>query len=64
VTHQTPIVSEGGGYNGSRSTIPEKTRQEVLVLAEAGLGRNEIARCTGLGQATLDDHCRCWPGFR
>src|SRR5688500_540454 len=50
---QEPIISEEGGYAGSRSTITDEQRPEIVELAEAGVGRNEIARRTGIRPATV-----------
>jgi hypothetical protein len=43
-----PEVIVQDGYRGSRSTMPEEVRAEVLAEVERGTGRNEIARRLGL----------------
>jgi len=48
-----PTFDSNGLFTGSRSNLTPEQRDEVIELAEAGVGRNEIARRTGIRQETV-----------
>jgi transposase-like protein len=50
---QVPTFDPDGLFTGSRSKLTDAERAEVVELAEAGYGRNEIARRTGIRQAAV-----------
>lgn len=51
------VIMNGTEFGGSVSTITDEQRAEIVALAEAGVGRNEIARRTGLSGYTISTTC-------